>query len=198
MTINKSFLYYSIFYFMIIACVSQAQDPKGLLKGTKAPFFYAHDQFNNSFDLEEQLQSGPVVLIFYRGHWCKYCNKQLEDLHDSLQFILDKGVSIVTVTPEKMEYIDETSQKFNNAFKIISDADMKIMDAYKVRFQVDKVSIAKYNIWGIHLNEFNGDNGPNLPVPATYIIEQNGNIKYVFFNEDYKKRISVQTILNNL
>lgn len=198
MTIIKSILLYSIFLLPMVALSSNDDEPKGLSIGNIAPTFKALDQFSKSFDLEEQLKKGPVVLMFYRGHWCKYCNRQLEELTDSLGFIIEKGASIVAVTPEVMEFVDETSKKYNNAFRIISDTEMKIMNAYDVRFEVDKGTTNKYKIWGIKLNEYNGNNGTNLPVPATYIINQDGTIKYVFFNENYKKRISVKTILMNL
>jgi len=181
-----------------LATSSKGQAPEGLAVGAVAPKFQATDQFNNPFDLEEQLKNGPVVMIFYRGHWCKYCNRQLEELSDSLSFIIEKGASVVTITPEIMEFVDETSKKYNNSFRILSDTDMKIMDAYKVRFEVDKGTSTKYKIWGIKLNEFNGDNGTNLPVPATYIIDRDGTIKYAFFNENYKKRVSIKTILLHL
>ncbi|MCK5209907.1 MAG: AhpC/TSA family protein [Cyclobacteriaceae bacterium] len=198
MTIIKPILFYSLFLLLMLAFTSKGEEPKGLSVGDDAPKFKAIDQFNNSFDLEDQLKKGPVVLMFYRGHWCKYCNRQLEELSDSLGFIIEKGASVVTVTPEIMEFVDETSKKYNNSFRIISDVDMKIMNAYKVRFEVDKGTNSKYKIWGIKLDEFNGDNGTNLPVPATYIINQDGTIKYAFFNKNYKKRVSIKTILRNL
>ena len=198
MIIIKSITFYSLFLFLLLATSSKGQAPEGLAVGAVAPKFQATDQFNNPFDLEEQLKNGPVVMIFYRGHWCKYCNRQLEELSDSLSFIIEKGASVVTITPEIMEFVDETSKKYNNSFRILSDTDMKIMDAYKVRFEVDKGTSTKYKIWGIKLNEFNGDNGTNLPVPATYIIDRDGTIKYAFFNENYKKRVSIKTILLHL
>ena len=119
-------------------------------------------------------------------------------MSDSLAFIIEKGASIITVTPEVMKFVDETSNKFNNSFRIISDSYMEIMNAYKVSFKVEKATNTKYKVWGIKLDEFNGENGANLPVPATYIINQDGTIRYVFFNENYKKRVSVKTILMNL
>jgi hypothetical protein len=61
--------------------VSRGDDPEGLSVGEKAPLFHGIDQFNNEFNLEQQLREGPVVLIFYRGHWCKYCNQHLESLN---------------------------------------------------------------------------------------------------------------------
>lgn len=198
MTINKPIFLYSLFLFSMLACILKAEDPKGLATGGIAPQIKAMDQFGKAFDLEDQLKHGPVVLMFYRGHWCKYCNRQLEELSDSLAFIIEKGASIVTVTPEVTEFVDETSKKFNDSFRIISDSDMEIMNAYKVSFKVEKATNTKYKVWGIKLDEFNGENGANLPVPATYIINQDGTIRYVFFNENYKKRVSVKTILMNL
>lgn len=198
MTINKLILFYSFILFFLSTCVLKGEDPKGLSVGDRAPIFSAVDQFNNIFNLEAQLKQGPVVLMFYRGHWCKYCNRQLEHLSDSLEYIFKKGASVITVTPEIMEFVDETSEKYQNSFRIISDTEMKIMELYKVNFKVNGATNTKYKISGINLNVFNGDNGPNLPVPATYIIGQNGIIKYVFFKEDYTKRVSMETILINL
>jgi peroxiredoxin len=178
--------------------MAQAKDPEGLRPGDKAPFFHAEDQFGEVIDLEKQLASGPVVLMFYRGHWCKYCNKQLEELSDSLQYLAAKGASIIAVTPEVMEFVDETSKKFDDAIRIISDKDMKIMNAYGVSFEVSGFTVLRYKTIGIDLNEFNGNNGTSLPVPATYIINQDGMINYAYFDKNYKKRVSVKTLLMNL
>ncbi len=198
MTIVKPIFYYPFFLFLLLAFIIKSESPKGLSVGDIAPGFNAMDQFGKQFDLDAQLKKGPVVLMFYRGHWCKYCNRQLEQLSDSLQFIFEKGASVVTVTPEVMEFVDETSQKFNSSFRIISDKNMEIMNAYKVTFNVDNGTGSKNKMWGKNLTKFNGDNGANLPVPATYIINQDGTIRYVFFNENYRKRVSVETILKNL
>ena len=116
-TIVKSILFYSIFLFLRLASSLVDEGPKGLSVGAMAPTFKSVDQFSNTFDLEDQLKEGPVGLMFYRGHWCKYCNRQLEELSDSLALIIEKGASVVAVTPEVMEFVDETSKKFNNVFE---------------------------------------------------------------------------------
>ena len=198
MTINKLPNIYYLTLFLLTSIILNAKDPEGLKIGDMAPKFSSTDQFGISIDLESQLKKGPVVLMFYRGHWCKYCNKQLEELSDSLEYIAAKGASIIAVTPEVMEFVDETSKKYNNAFRIISDEDMIIMNAYGVSFEVTNFTVNRYKIAGIDLNEFNGENGTSLPVPATYIINKNGIIDYVFFNKNYKKRVSVKTLLMNL
>ena len=190
-----------IYYFipvLLAISLAQAKDPEGLQPGDKAPFFQAEDQFGEVIDLKKQLEKGPVVLMFYRGHWCKYCNRQLEELTDSLQYIAAKGASIIAVTPEVMQFVDETSKKFDEAIRIISDEDMEIMNAYGVSFEVSGLTVLRYKTIGIDLDEFNGDNGTSLPVPATYIINKDGLIDYVYFDKNYKKRVSVKTLLMNL
>ena len=198
MTINKSIYICTSIFLLTITTVAQAEEPKGLKVDEKAPNIHAIDQFGDVFDLQSKLKDGPVVVMFYRGHWCKYCNRQLEALSDSLQHIIDKGATIVTVTPERTEFIDETSRQYENSFRIISDVDMSIMQAYKVNFEVSQTTVWKYKIGGINLDNFNGSNGNNLPVPATYIINQKGNIDFVYFDANYKKRVSIREILRNL
>ena len=198
MTINKLIHIYSFILFLLMSCISKADDPAGLNPGEKAPNIHASDQFGETFDLAKQLEKGPVVLMFYRGHWCKYCNRQLEALSDSLQYIVDKGATIVAITPEVMEFVDETSEQYKNSFRIISDTEMKIMKDYKVNFGVKKSTITRYKFAGINLENYNGENGNNLPVPATYIINQDRKISYTYFDANYKKRVSVKTILMNL
>jgi peroxiredoxin len=195
---NKLITFCVTLLVVIQLATASSDDVQNLKVGDEAPIFHGTDQFGNEFDLEIQLDAGPVVLIFYRGHWCKYCNQHLEQLSDSIRYIFDKGASVVTVTPEKMEFIDETSEKFQGSFRIISDEQMKIMKAYHVNFEVDGITNAKYKIWGINLEEYNGGNGKNLPVPATYIIGKDGKIKFSFYNKDYKKRVPIKTILENL
>lgn len=162
--------------------------------GDTAPMFEGTDQFGNDFNLEETLESGPVVLIFYRGYWCPYCSKQLSQLNDSLRFITERGGTVVAVTPEQPEGIDKTIKKTDASFKIIHDKDLKIMNTYEVGFRLDEATIRRYTRLGMN----NGDNGPNLPVPATYIIGEKGKILYVFYDPDYKKRATVKRILENL
>ncbi|MEP1781018.1 peroxiredoxin-like family protein, partial [Reichenbachiella sp.] len=156
------------------------------------------DQNGGSFELYEILKKGPVVLMFYRGFWCPHCNKQLSQMEDSLDFITQKGGIVVAVTPEKPESVEKTIDKTGASFKIIHDKDLSIMNIYHVAFNLEEAMLKKYKKWGIDVVEANGDNGPNLPVPATYIIGQDRQILYTFFDPDYKKRATVGKILQNL
>lgn len=86
----------------------------------------------------------------------------------------------------------------DGAFKIIHDKDLTIMNRYHVAFKLEESMLKKYKAYGIDVARSNGDNGPNLPVPATYIIGQDKKILYAFFDPDYKKRATVGKILQNL
>ncbi|HET9057923.1 MAG TPA: peroxiredoxin-like family protein [Chitinophagaceae bacterium] len=171
---------------------------KGLSVGAKAPDFNAKDQNGKKVSLKEQLKKGPVVLIFYRGQWCPFCNRILKKVEDSLQLIKDKGASVVTISPETSEAIKQTISKTNATYSIISDNGLKIMRSYDVAFKVDDNTVTKYKGYGVDFDKSNGKNGAYLPVPATYIIGKDGIVKYVYFNKDYRERSNVQDILNNL
>jgi len=112
--------------------------------------------------------------------------------------IIEKGASVLAITPETEENVKKTVEKTRSSFSILEDKGMAIMKMYKVNFSVDENTITKYKGYGIHFDKANGSNGANLPVPATYIIGKDGIIKYVFFNTDYRQRASVYDILNNL
>ncbi len=174
------------------------QKPEGLQVGDKAPAIVGTDQNGKKVSLKEILKNGEAVLIFYRGQWCPYCNKQLSRLNDSLSYITAKGGTIITITPETADNIKKTISKTKASFSILEDKGLAIMKDYKVSFAVDEKTIEKYKGYGIDFAKANGDNGANLPVPATYIIGKDGKIKYVFFNADYSKRASVKDIIDNL
>ena len=184
---------------MLLSTASIAQmGPKGLNVNDNAPTFTATDQNGKTFDLQKQLQKTDVVLIFYRGQWCPYCNKELKNLEDSLSLITAKGATLVAITPEKPENISKTIEKTKAAYPILFDDGLKIMKHYDVAFAVDDNTIAKYKNYGIDFTQANGDNGANLPVPAVYIINKEGKITYRYFDADYRHRASVAEILAHL
>jgi len=176
------------------------EKPEGLFINSKAPDFKAKDQNGNEIVLKDLRKKGPVVLIFYRGYWCPYCNKELQKLEDSLQAIKDKGAQLIAITPEKQEGIAKTIEKTKVSYSIISDEQSKIMKGYGVAFQVDEKTLARYKMANIDLAANNGHKPGEvyLPVPAVYIINKDGEISYRFFDPDYKNQASIPEILKNL
>lgn len=171
----------------------------GLKTGDKAPNFTAKDNNGKTVDLKSLLKTHQsVVLFFYRGQWCPYCNKHIQQLQDSLQLLTGKGAYVVGVTPETSENINKTIEKTHASFSIVQDKGYSIMKAYDVNYVMDPAMVAKYKGYGVDLDKYNGNKDHVLPVPATYIIDRSGKIKYVQFDKDYRKRPSVATILSEL
>ena len=184
---------------LLMGYILYAQEaPEGLFLNSRAPDFKGKDQNGNDVRLKDLLKKGKVVLVFYRGEWCPYCNKNLKKLEDSLQLIKDKGATVVAITPEKPESIAKTVEKTKAEYPILHDEELKIMKAYDVEFEVPANTLTRYRNAGIKIDETNGKNGNYLPVPATYIIDKEATIIYRFFNQDYKKRPSVKEILDQL
>jgi len=177
----------------------QVSAQTGLKKGAVAPEFSAKDNSGKTLDLNNLLKSHKaVVLVFYRGQWCPYCNKQMRQLQDSLQLLTAKGAYVIGVTPETSDNISKTIDKTHASFSIIEDKGYKIMKAYDVNYTVDDALFSKLKGYGIDLEKNNGNTDHVLPVPATYVINRSGKIIFVHFDKDYTKRPSVNSILNAL
>jgi len=194
---RKSFFLLPLFFLHIL--LNGQEKPEGLFINSKAPDFKAIDQYGNEIRLKDVLKDSQVVLIFYRGQWCPYCNKHLKKLEDSLQVIKNKGAILIAVTPEKPEFISKTIEKTKASYPLLYDKEMKIMKAYAVAFEVDERTVSRYKNADIDLATANGQKDKvYLPIPAIYIINKEGSITYRYFESDYRKRASVQEILNNL
>ena len=190
-----------ILFLLLIVCNLQSYSqtyPGGLNIKDNAPDFSATDQTGKRINLKKQLKKGSVVLVFYRGQWCPYCNKQLKQLEDSITLIKAKGATVLAITPEMPENISKTIQKTKVSYPVLYDEGLKIMNAYKVAFRVDDKTVEKYKGYGIDFLKANGNNGANLPVPAVYVINKKGKIVYKFFDVNYTKRSSIKDILDHL
>ena len=167
----------------------------GLTKGENAPAFTAKDNSGKTLDLKALLKTHKaVVVLFYRGQWCPYCNKHIKQLQDSLQLLTGKDAYVIGVTPETKENIDKTIEKTHASFSMVQDKGYKIMKAYGVNYTVDADLYAKLKGYGVDLEKNNGNTDHVLPVPATYVINRSGKIVYVQFDKDYTKRPSLSTI----
>jgi len=187
--------------FVLSAGLLFAQEaPEGLFLNSKAPDFKGKDQNGADVRLKELLKKGKVVLVFYRGEWCPYCNKNLKRLEDSLQLIKDKGAQLIAITLEQDSGVIKTVEKTKATYSVVTDKEQKISKAYNVLYKVDDKILSRYKMANIDLAVNNGQkpDAVYLPIPAIYVIGKDGEIKYRFFEPDYKKRASVKEILDNL
>jgi peroxiredoxin len=189
--------YILIALFLCATAVAFAQS--GLKQGQQAPAFTAMDNHGKELNLKALLKSHKaVVLFFYRGQWCPYCNKHIQQLQDSLQLLTGKGAYVIGVTPETAENINKTVGKTKASFSIIEDKGYKIMKAYDVNYVMDQAMVTKYKGYGVDLEQNNGNTDHVLPVPATYVIDKSGKLSYVHFDKDYRNRPSIKTIADVL
>ena len=154
----KKSTYLSAFLILVVSFVfaqTETVYPEGLKVGDIAPEFTTKDQDGKTIDLKQALKRGPVVMLFYRGQWCPYCNKQLSHFSDSLQSIIAKGAMLLAITPETAENIKKTVEKTKTVFPVIEDGTMNIMRSYKVNFAVDEKTIARYKGYGIDFDKEN-------------------------------------------
>ncbi len=183
---------------LFVQLVNAQQAPEGLFISSKAPDFKGKDQDGKEIRLKDLLKQGKVVLVFYRGEWCPYCNKWLSRLQDSLQLIKDKGATLIAVSPEKPGNISKTVEKTKAGYSVLYDEGAKIMKAYDVEFEVPENTVTRYRNSGIDLSKLNTEDGKYLPVPAVYIIDKESTVIYRFFESDYKKRPGVKELLEKL
>jgi peroxiredoxin len=187
-----------LFLFSLFFCLLAVAQKQTLKVGDVAPVFSAADQDGNFVDLKEKLLKSKVILIFYRGHWCPYCNRELTALQDSLKLLQAKKAKVIAISPELPVYVQKTIEKTDVTFPVLSDRGHSIMDAYGVTITLDAAAQNRLKNIGVDLQLVNGANGNVLPVPAVYIINQQGKIDYIFFDPNYRVRPSVKELLEHL
>ncbi|RZT96516.1 peroxiredoxin [Ancylomarina subtilis] len=169
-----------------------------LLVGQVAPQFKAHDQNDIEIKSRDILKENELIVVFYRGQWCPYCNRHLSELQDHLVDFKKAGAQLIAITPEKTENIDKTIEKTKADFPILWDKDNSIMKAFGVDFILAENLQKKYKNYGIDLIEANGNESQTLPVPATFVIGKDGKIKYIQYDPNYKNRSSAKDIIKHL
>jgi len=176
--------------------LAAAMPNPGLPVGEKAPDFVLPNVFGEPVRLTDLLSEGPVVLTFYRGAWCPYCNLQLRGLHKTLPYIEQEGARLVAVTPQKPDKSREQVEKDGYPFEILSDLDDRVMKEYRLYFEVpsDLSEVYKQRL-SLDLAEYNGDGRYVLPVPATFIIDHDGIIRAAYADVDYRSRVEPATIV---
>lgn len=190
--------------FFLLAFSVQAQhktieEVEGKAVGETVKNFTALDAEGNTFNLENTLKDGPVVLLFYRGQWCPVCNRHMSQLQEQLDKIEAKGAKVIAVSPEKQENLQKTKSKTGAEFTLLYDKDYKISEDFDVAFVPKEQLIELYNTrLAADLENAHSDNSERIPVPATFIIGQNGVVVWRHFDRDYKERASAEEIMEAL
>ncbi|MBT3784907.1 redoxin domain-containing protein [bacterium] len=170
-----------------------------LKAGARAFHFRARNHLGQETSLSELLQSGPVVLSFYRGGWCPFCNRELKELKEFNNRIQALGATIIGIAPEAANKLRDTHEHHNLPFALLVDPGNQIAKGYGVAFQVNKGTAKLYKDKKIvDLSRWNANSDMVLPIPATFLIDQTSLIRYAFVEPDYKKRVPKEKLLEVL
>jgi len=176
----------------------QLPDP-GLKVGDHAPDFTLFNAYGKPVSLSSQLAKGPVVLAFYRGAWCPYCNMELQSLRGALPHFERLGATLIAVTPQQPDKSLEQVKKDHFSFEILSDLDSTVMRAYRLYYVVpDELSALYQDRFGLDLATYNGPGRYELPVPGTFVIDRTGTVRAAYADTDYKKRMEPAEIITAL
>jgi len=165
--------------------------------GDKAIDFELPTANGTNVRLSEMLGVGPVVVTFYRGNWCPYCNRQLQGLQEVLLDLHSAGAQLVAISPEVSEQALVTQRKDHLTFPLLSDKGNAVARQYGIVFRISDKVIPYYDQF-FNIEKQNGDRSYELPLAATYVIGGNGVIRYAFLNADYKLRADPQEILGTV
>ena len=171
---------------------------KAKKKGDKFIDFTLPNIKGEKVTLSEKLKDGPIILTFYRGGWCPYCNMQLKAYQDHLGQFRAAGGQLIAVSPESAESGNSTVDKNEIEFEILSDNLNKEARKYGLVFKLNEKLKNVYLKFGLDLEKNQGNDSWELPVPATYVIDKEGNIVYSFLNVDYVQRAEPKDIIDAL
>lgn len=162
--------------------------------GDKAPNFSLQNAKGKTVLLSDYLAKGPVVLTWYRGGWCPYCNMTLRHLQAALPDFQAAGAQLLALTPELPDKSLSTQEKNELAFEVLTDEHLQVAHEYGIVFKLtDEVAtVYKKNF---SLEDYNGNDSDKLPLAATYVIAADGTITYAFLDAEYRRRAEPADIL---
>jgi peroxiredoxin len=163
--------------------------------GDQAPNFRLPDAHGGEVELAELRAGGPVVVVFYRGQWCPYCNLQLAAFQGALDKITAAGASLVAISPQTPDSSLTQSERAGLEFHVLSDVGNQVARAYGLVFTQAETSTEVSREVGLELRDFNGDDSHELPAASTFVISRDGTVRFSSIAGDYRWRIGPEEVL---
>lgn len=164
------------------------QDVSPLLVSEKIPAVSLFDPSGNTVDLTALLKEKPSILLFYRGGWCPYCTRQLADVATVQQDLEQMGYQVIAISPDRPEKFEATGKKASGSIRLLSDGNGELSRAMGIAFAAP----ANYE----KILKDNADPA-FLPVPAVFIVNEEGTILFEYINPDYKVRMPAALLKMN-
>ncbi|MBY0012195.1 peroxiredoxin-like family protein [Paenibacillus typhae] len=170
----------------------------GRQEGQKAKDFALKNALGETISLYEELSKGPVVLTFYRGGWCPFCNRQLKAYQKVLPDIEALGGQLIAISPQSPDNTLSQQEKEELTFQVLSDTHGLVAAFYNILYDVPDYIKNIMEKMGMDLAEYNATNRWILPIPSTYMIDESGIIRSANVNPDFMQRLDPEDILHEL
>ena len=174
---------------------TDAHDVRPLLVGSALPDAPLRTVDGAGTSLHALAGGEPVVLVFYRGGWCPYCNLQLSELRTAFGPLREMGYRLVAISPDRPEKLRETLDKTELEYTLVSDSRAAAMQALGIGFTVDTATRETLAGYGIDLAAASGEDHHALPVPSVFVVDAAGVIQFHYVNPDYRIRVPGDLVL---
>ncbi|MEM7225632.1 MAG: peroxiredoxin-like family protein [Pseudomonadota bacterium] len=168
--------------------IESGQVERAIKADDTAPDFTLTDQDGNTVVLKDLLAEGPVVLSFYRGVWCPYCNIELKTLEEAADEIRARGATLVAVSMQGAADSRKSKRDNGLSFPILTDKAGELAAKFGIRWTLQDYVIEFHKVFGVELPKIHNDGEWNLPMPARYVIASDGTVAYAEVNPDYTRR----------
>jgi len=173
----------------------QATATKPLEKGQKAPEAKLKDLNGSDVSLESLYKQKPLVIVFFRGGWCPICTRHTQQLIRVYPQLKEAGFEMVGISPDSVVGSNANVKKSSIPFPIYSDSSVQVARQFGLAFTVDNETVEKYKGFGIDLEKASGQSHHALPIPAIYIVNQEGVITFAHSNPDYRQRLDAKKLV---
>jgi peroxiredoxin len=171
---------------------------KVLKEGAQVPDFTLPDALGNAVTLSHLLRQGPVVINFYRGAWCPYCNLELRAYQRVLPQLQELGATLVAISPQTPDHSLSTVEKKELTFAVLSDVGNHVARQFGLVFTIDEAVRTAHRQIGANLPAFNGDDSWELPMAGTFLVDQSGTIRLAFVDPDFTRRLDPSVVIARL
>ncbi len=162
---------------------NKAEDISPLLTGEKIPSVNLRTMGNEIISLRDKVGEKPSILIFYRGGWCPFCNRQLSGVQSIMEEMKNMGYQILAISPDPVEKLSATVEKNNLGYDLLSDATMDAAVQFGIAFRLAPETFKKYKERNLLSQDL-------LPVPAVFVLDKEGIIKFEYINPNYRERLN--------
>jgi len=166
--------------------------------GERFPDFSLPNTVGEQICLSDLLKKGKVIVAFFRGSWCPYCNLQLRALQRELKEIVRKEASLIAVSPQMTTFNTDIKTSEQLTFDLLTDKGNTLASKLGINFELQQEVIPHYNSLGIDLTQYHEEGDAKLPVPAVFAVGTDGIITYKFADSNYMNRVDIRDLLNQL